>query len=80
MSGNISATVEVEDIFDAMNDDGGFALEFWEVFADRLHRGLLLDEGLDLIKARFDRMEKMTLINSLELMANVLRDHLEHEE
>lgn len=46
----IQATVEPEAVIDAMNEDPQFLLEMWQLMAERLHMGLLLDNTMDVIR------------------------------
>lgn len=44
----IDVEIEVEDIFDAMNDDGMFMLEMLRMTAERVEMGLFRDNAADL--------------------------------
>ena len=73
---NTSVELEPEDIIEALNEDGAFAIEFWRVIAERMHQGLLLDNTMDLLTA-FDDRELRIIQGVLRIAHGTVKDHLE---
>lgn len=79
MTAYIQAAVEPEDIVQAMNEDGGFALDLWFELAEKLHMGLLLDDACDLFSTDMEKTKYVA--NQFEFFAQMLRSrHDELEE
>lgn len=74
----IQTEITAEAVIDAMNEDGGFALEMWREIANGLHQGLLLDNTLDLLRA-VPVEECIFITQHLKTIPDFLADHIEHE-
>jgi len=79
MTGFVQAEISAESICEAMTLDQGFALEVWKEVADRWHKGMLLDDMMDLVQTGFDAREKQALVGTLEGMMATLKMHIENE-
>lgn len=67
----IQTEIKAEDVLDAMNEDGGFALELWEGLAERLNMGLLEDQLSDLLQsAGPQRLCQSSVVSQFEIEQN----------
>lgn len=76
MSAYIQTAVEPEDIIQAMNEDGDFAIGLWFELAEKLHMGLLLDNACDLFSTDIEKTKYVA--NQFEFFAQMLRSR--HDE
>ena len=74
----IQTEVTAEAIIEAMNDDAGFAMEMWREIADALHKGLLLDNTLDLLRAA-PLGDCVFITEQLKMIPDFLAEHIDHE-
>ena len=77
MGAFIEMELEAEAVCAALAEDQGFALEVWKDIADRWHKGMLLDDMMDLVQSGFDLREKQALVGTLEIMAATVKAQIE---
>ncbi len=74
----VQTEITAEAVIDAMNEDGGFALEMWREIADGLHKGLLLDNACDILRALLVE-ECVFITQQLKMIPDFLADHIDNE-
>lgn len=79
MSGFIQASIDAEDITEAMNEDGGFALDVWREIAQKLHMGRLLDEACDLL-SQVDPKEARFIAEQFRTFAMLIESRHEGDD